>query len=543
MSRGVAVTTTGRVAGHPSERWASVPALLDERAAETPDGPAAAFPGVELTYRELAETTRRAARRLSAAGVGPGDRVGILLHDGSEPYVATGIGAMRLGAICLAINARNKSHELNYVLEHAQPAVLVTSQQFTGLIEETGLPEGCRLVVVGDDAEFAAGESRVSDEDVAALTAALDRGTTALLLYTSGTTSNPKGCLLSHGALLAEGANCVERLQATAADRLWTPLAMFHVGGWQSLMIAMTSGGCFSHVGFFDADTALDQLEHQRCTIAFPAFELIWLAVLEHERFTSADLGALRVVINVGIPERLVAMQKTLPAAIQVSCLGMTECCGSMCMGSPDDPLESRTTTSGRPLPGMELRALDPDGAPSPPGVAGELLFRGVTAFQGYYRDPENTARTVDAEGWIRTGDLVAILEDGTVQFQGRLKDMLKVGGENVSAAEIEGYLITHPAVAVASVVGAPDARYGEVAAAFVQLTPGAAVTEEELIDFCVGRIATFKVPRYVRFVDDYPVTATRKIKKFVLRDAIADELRERGVTEAPKLRSVRRGP
>ena len=180
---------------------------------------------------------------------------------------------------------------------------------------------------------------------------------------------------------------------------------------------------------------------------------------------------------------------------------------------------------------------IDPvTGAERPPGEPGEMLFRGVTRFAGYYRDPETTAAVVDEDGWVRTGDLVRREEDGTIAFVSRLKDMLKVGGENVSAAEIEGYLITHHDVSVAAVVGAPDARYGEVPAAFVQLQEGASLEEAELIDYCIGQIATFKVPRYIRFVNEFPATATAKIQKFVLRERIEAELRELGITEAPKL-------
>jgi fatty-acyl-CoA synthase len=184
----------------------------------------------------------------------------------------------------------------------------------------------------------------------------------------------------------------------------------------------------------------------------------------------------------------------------------------------------------------MELKIVDEQRIECPVGVPGELLFRGPTAFSEYYRDPENTAKTIDADGWVATGDIVRAEPDGTFSFVGRIKDMLKVGGENVSAAEIEDYLLTHPAVSVASVVAAPDARYGEVAAAYVKLAPGAEVGEEELIDYCVGQIATFKVPRYVRFVDEYPLTPTQKIQKVVLREWIAAELRERGITEAAKV-------
>jgi fatty-acyl-CoA synthase len=230
-------------------------------------------------------------------------------------------------------------------------------------------------------------------------------------------------------------------------------------------------------------------------------------------------------------------MQELLPHVSQVSCLGMTESCGSLCIGRASDSLHSRTHTSGHLLPGMEVRVIDPvTGAEQPPGQPGEMLFRGVTSFAGYYRDPETTAAVVDEQGWISTGDLVRREEDGTIGFVSRLKDMLKVGGENVSAAEIEGYLITHPGVSVAAVVGAPDARYGEVPAAFVQLHGGSTVEEQELIDYCIGNIATYKVPRYIRFVGEFPATATAKIQKFVLRERIESELRERGISEAPKL-------
>jgi fatty-acyl-CoA synthase len=531
------VTSHDPFAGHPSASRRSICSLLDRWAGESPEVAALSFPGAESSYAELRASSLEAARRLRAAGVEPGDRVAILLREASEPYVAYGLGAQRLGAICVPINARNKTHELAYVLGHSAPRLLITEPSFGELIEAAGLPEGCRAVVLGDEGDFASAAGEVTDAEIDELEARVGRDDPALLLYTSGTTANPKGCLHTHASLLAEGENCSGRIGLEAGERFWTPLAMFNVGGWQVLMSALTRGACASHVGFFDADTALDQLERERCTHAFPAFELIWLGVLEHPRFQDADLSALRVVINVGVPERMQRMQEMLPHVSQVSCLGMTESCGSLCIGRGSDSLHSRTHTSGHLLPGMEVRVVDPvTGAEQPPGQPGEMLFRGVTRFAGYYRDPETTAAVVDEDGWVSTGDLVRREEDGTIAFVSRLKDMLKVGGENVSAAEIEGYLITHPSVSVAAVVGAPDARYGEVPAAFVQLHGSASVEEQELIDYCIGNIATFKVPRYIRFVDEFPATATAKIQKFVLRERIESELKERGISEAPKL-------
>jgi fatty-acyl-CoA synthase len=233
-------------------------------------------------------------------------------------------------------------------------------------------------------------------------------------------------------------------------------------------------------------------------------------------------------------------MQERLPAAIQISSYGSTESCGFMCIGDTRDPLEARVTTSGRPLPGMELRIIDPDtGRDVEVGESGELLFRGVTRFSRYHRDPGHTATVIDADGWYHSGDLLRQDGEGRVTFTGRLKDMLKVGGENVSPAEIENYLLTHPAVQLVQVVGAPDARYIEVPCAFVELISGASATEQELIDHCLGRMATFKVPRYVRFITDWPQSGT-KIQKHLLRERIERELREAGITEAPRLSSTR---
>jgi fatty-acyl-CoA synthase len=293
--------------------------LLDAQAARTPDAPAAAFPASESSDAELAAATMLAARRLRAAGVGPGDRVGMLLREACEPYVSLGLGILRLGAICVPINARNKTHELSYVMGHAGLRLLLTSTEFEQLVDDAGLPEGCGKVIIGEDPRFEAGTDRVSTEEVAELERAVERDTPALLLYTSGTTANPKGCVHTHATLLAMGYNTSRRLELTPDDRYWTPLAMFHVGGWQVMASALSVGACFSHPGSFEAGPALSQIEHERVTVAMPAFELIWMAVLDHPHFPEADLSALRLVMNVGVPERLRRMQEILPQAVQVS--------------------------------------------------------------------------------------------------------------------------------------------------------------------------------------------------------------------------------
>ena len=233
-------------------------------------------------------------------------------------------------------------------------------------------------------------------------------------------------------------------------------------------------------------------------------------------------------------------MAARVPQAIQISTVAMTEASAYLCLGQLDDSYEQRMTTGGRPMPGMQCRVIDPEtGIDQPAGVPGELLFRGPNMFDGYFRDPELTATVIDSDGYFHTGDQVVADADGRLTFLGRLRDMLKVGGENVSAAEVEGYLVLHPSVQIVQVVGAPDAYYGEVPVAFVELAPGTSATEDELIDFCLNKIATYRVPRYVRFVETWPMSGT-KVQKFKLREQIAAELKEKGITEAPRLRSDR---
>jgi fatty-acyl-CoA synthase len=278
-------------------------------------------------------------------------------------------------------------------------------------------------------------------------------------------------------------------------------------------------------------------LEAEGCTVAMPVFDTIWLDVLDHPRYADTDLSALRMLLLLGTPESLRLTQGRMPGVTQVSGSGSTEACAQLALGSSRDPLEKRLTTCGRLVSGQEVLILDPEtGAEQPPGHSGELLFRGVGRFDGYYKEPELTAAVIDEDGWYHSGDLASMSTDGYLSYEGRLKDALKVGGENVSPMEVEDFIRTHPAVSIVSVVGAADERYGEVVAAFIELSPGATATEEEIVDFCLDRIATFKIPRYVRFVDEWPMSGT-KIAKRMLRDQISDELRAAGIRRAPPLR------
>jgi fatty-acyl-CoA synthase len=512
----------------------SLPALVDHavRAGATNE---VAFPGEHASLRRIAERSVTLARRLLGAGVRRGEFVGLLQAPSLDAF-ATLLGAMRAGAVPVPINARFRERELRHVVRDAGMRLLVTDANRA--LPDLGPDTACRVVAGVDEPAFVTGGEAVDPDEVARTLARLSADDDGLMLYTSGTTANPKGCVHRHGALVSVLRGFTERLAITPDDRLWSPLPIFHVGGIQSLGLAACAGCSVVHAGHFDPGRAIDELERERCTIAFPAFQTIWMAVLNHPRFPEADLGALRLVINVGTVGALRTMQARHPHIPQVAGYGGTESCGFATLGAPDDAEEARLTTGGAPLPGMEIRVVDPrTGADLPPGETGEFLVRGASRFVRYHGDRELTARAIDADGWFHSGDLGRADEQGRIAFVERLKDMLKVGGENVAAAEVETYLLSHPDVEVAQVVAAPDRRYDQVPAAFVQLRPGAALTEDELIAHCLGRIATYKLPRYVRFVapDAWPMSGT-KIQKFRLREQIARELRERGIEEAPRL-------
>jgi len=537
--------------------------LVDRGAAES-DGDAVLFPGERVTYPELAALTDAFARSLRGLGVAPGDTVGILMPNRLD-FVAALIGAAKLGAVAVPINGRFKEHELGHVVAHADISVLLSASARDEVVDFPGLLAGVFPDAAGqepgrlrletaprlralvhlngaragflDRRSFEEAAEGVDEAEIRLLQSRVRIRDVALLMYTSGTTAKPKGCLLSHEALVRHGAN-VQRTKfaMSAVDRFWDPLPMFHIGGITPMLGCLGLRATFVHAGHFDPLVSLHQLQDERCTVAYPAFDLIWLSILDHPRYPEFDLSRLRLVQSITTPERMRDLQQRMPWARFVTSFGATECASNLTLGGFDDDEQTRTDTLGTVVPGMELKVVDPEtGEDSPTGATGELCMRGYAMFEGYHKDPEQTALTVDGEGWFHTGDLGSLDDRGRLSYAGRLKDMLKVGGENVAAIEIEDYLVRHPAVNIVQVVAAPDARYVEVPAAFIQITPGHELTEEELQEFCIGQIATFKVPRYVRFVSDWPMSGT-KIQKFVLREQIAAELHAAGITEAPKI-------
>jgi fatty-acyl-CoA synthase len=544
---------------------------LADRHAQTSDADAIVFPDSRTTYPELSRLSTEFARALRGAGVRPGDKVGILMPN-SLDYVLALLAAGKLGAIGVPINGRFKVHELAHVIAHADVSVLLCARgpdrtvdypeligavfddlagQDPAALTLAAAPLLRQVIDLGSERpesggagmrvrdDFFAGGDSVTDAELSALQAGVRIRDVALLMYTSGTTAQPKGCLLTHESITRQARTvALTRFSLTAEDRFWDPLPLFHCGGIVPMFGCLWTGARYCHAGHFDPESSLRMLEQERVTVAYPAFETIWFGVLNHPRFEQTDLRSIRLIQNITVPERLADFEARMPWAKQVTSYGSTESATNLTFPVPDDPYEVRIRTLGSPMPGMEIKIADPEtGERLGSGVVGELCFRGYSLFEGYYKDPELTAAVIDDEGYFHTGDLASTTPEGNLVFGGRLKDILKVGGENVSAVEVEAFLATHPAIDIARVFSADDARYAEVPAVFVQTRPGVTVSEADIINFCRGQIATFKVPRYVRFVTEWPMSGT-KIQKFRLREQLAEELTSRGITEAPKLRS-----
>ncbi len=525
--------------------------LLLRAAARWPEREALVFPHARLSYRELAERACLRARALIATGVEPGDHVGILSHNLPEMIEALFACALS-GAVAVLLNARYRVDELRYVLNHADLRLLFTSTRF-GMhgdfpallsaalpgLPTNGSPPGAatsmlRTVVALERApdsgllcgeEFLARAAAVPEQRLMARRAQVALGDPCIMMYTSGTTSRPKGCRLSHEAVVRSALGMNRRLGITGDDVMWNALPMFHMASILPLLSVVWSGGCFLGDVHFDAGRALAQIHAKRATILYPAFPAIMADLLNHPEFDAQRLDSVRLVSNVAPPDTLRANMQVLPHALHVSAYGMTEASGISCHGAPEEDDETRATSCGRPYDGVQMRVVDPQsGCELGAGERGEMRIRGFSLFEGYYRDPERTAEAFDSEGWFCTGDLCSISAGGQVCYHGRLKDLLKIGGENVSPLELESFIGTHPAVQMVQVVGVSDARLQEVAAAFIQLRPGATASAHDILAFCQGRIASFKVPRHVRFVSEWPMSAT-KIQKHELRLQLEREL------------------
>ncbi|MGI9325745.1 MAG: class I adenylate-forming enzyme family protein [Pseudomonadales bacterium] len=529
--------------------------LLLRGSAKHPERDCIVLVNERATYGELEARARRVARSLIALGIQPGDRVGILMANCLD-FVDLLFGASLIGAVAVLYNARFKAREIAHVTTDSGVKIIVTNdivEQHTDYIEllrraipglidrdleaeaaSESAPQLSAVVTLGASAAAGFIERQAFFQLGAACPigavderhAQISVDDIAVMIYTSGTTAMPKGCPLTHIVLQHAGVvGGSERIGLQARDVMWGPLPMFHTAFTQPLTGILHVGGTFLSMTHFEPDAALQMIQREGATAIFPAFPTITMQLLNHPDYREDTFASIRVAINVGPPEELRQMQERMPHTRQITVFGMTETGGSVAMCEPADNLALRSECSGRALPGNEIEIRDPDtGVTLQPGEQGEIVARGRGVFSGYFNDTAKTARSFYEGGWFRTGDLGSVDAQGRVTFRGRLKDMLKVGGENVAAVEVEGFLATHPAVNLAQVVPLADEKYGEVPVAFVELTPGASTTEREIIDFCQDEIASFKIPRFVRFVDEWPMGAT-KILKYELQARIRAEL------------------
>lgn len=507
------------------------------------------FPDDRHTYATFVEAAYARAQSLAAWGVGAGDAVGILMPN-CLAYMEFVMGCSLLGALAVPMNARYKSAELQYVVEDADLKLLVTSdliseyadfgdlllRAFPQVTEHTAgeplslaaAPKLRHLVMLGAPrqgfiSEQAFTSRRVDRETVDQARVRVRVEQPAIMMYTSGTTANPKGCPLGHGLLVRNGINMNrERYFLQPEDVFWAPLPMFHMAAVLPFLCCIDAGAAMSSMTHVEPGQAIDMLERDRVAVAFPAFPTVTNDIISHEKFASADLSNLRRVNNVAPVEVLRRFQDAFPQAVQTGAYGLTEAGGVIAYNHPDEDLETRLHTCGKPFPGVDVRITDPETlAEVPVGERGEIWIKGYCVFDGYHKSPEKNAEAFH-DGWFRTGDLCSVTPEGSICYHGRIKDMLKVGGENVAALEIESFLATHPAVQLAQVVGREDPRLQEVPVAFIELKPGMQADADELLAFCQGDLASFKIPRTFYFVDSWPMSST-KVQKFKLLEQLAE--------------------
>lgn len=500
--------------------------------------------GDAITYGQLYADAETIARALLARGVDVGAHIGIMLPN-SVDYLRLYIGILVAGAVPVTLNSRYRGDEFLYALNHAEIQVLflsaspetdflsmlmqnVADLNLQGSAQNSELLKHLQhLVVVENPPAAELSLSAFTKKQASSAFPDVDEEDHAVMMFTSGTTAAPKACLVTHRSLIGNGINMVERWQMNEADKFYNPLPFFHMSVLLPLVGCILSRSELYTTRHFKAEKALEVFKRVPVTIGFFAFPTITNEIIYHPQFNQEDVKSFRIINNVAPISTLLQYEKAFPSAAGVSAYGLTECGGVSCFSNPREPMEKRLPTVGKPFSGIEIRIAD---AEDPmkilgPNEKGEIQIHGYNLFSGYYKDDEATRKTLTSDGWLRTGDLGHLDEEGYLYFVGRLKDMLKVGGENVAAAEIESLLDTHPAVEMTQIVAAPDDRLQEVAAAYVRLHANATATEEELIDFCRGKVASYKVPRYVRFVDEWPMSGT-KVQKFELRARIAAELK-----------------
>jgi fatty-acyl-CoA synthase len=523
------------------------------------DHEALCFKGRRWSFRELAEDVDRAAKGLIGLGIQPGERVGIWVPNRPE-FIHIFFGLAKIGAVIVPINTFFRTADTAYVLKQSNSSTLITVDQsgpisYLSMVWEMlpdlrepgqkerahpGFPDLKRVVVVGDPAQSGAyswqevlekGEA-VGDATLEERSDSVDPDGTVLIMYTSGTTGFPKGVMHCHNVLrnITDQAN---RMAVTLTDVTLMYLPLFHTYGlYEGLLMSMITGARQVLTERFDPEQSLTLVEQEKVTLMH-GFDTHFKDMVEFQERAPRDVSSLRTgILATGMKSSIPIARKAhrLLCPGFVSGFGMSEIGVAGCLSFLTSTEEQRTEASGFPSPGYEIKVVDPEtGEENPPETPGEILVRGYLVMQGYYNKPEETARAVDKEGWLHTGDMGLMRRDGHLRFMGRFKEMLKTGGENVDPVEVEAYLLGQPAIHQVAIVGYPDERLSEVGVAFVHLEPGESLTEAEVLRYCKGKIASYKIPRHVIFVDEYPMTASGKIQKVKLKEMALERLKRGG--------------
>ncbi len=537
-------TTIGRFLDRAVQRWGDRPALVVREQ------------NVRLSYAELGAAVDRLATALLTRGLEPGDRVGIWAPNCSE-WVLTQFATARAGLILVNINPAYRTHELEYALNQAGCSTLLLARQHKssnylemlrelapelvdaepGALQARRLP-ALRNVVLLDDASepgvqswngLLAAATAEPAEHLRRIPATLDFDDPINIQFTSGTTGQPKGATLTHHNLLNNGFFVGEAMHLTEQDRLCIPVPFYHCFGMVLGNLAcVTHGSCMVIPGAgFDPLTTLETVAEERCT-GLHGVPTMFIAELNHPRFDEFDLSSLRTGIMAGSPCPIEVMRRVVNAMHMrdvTIAYGMTETSPVSFQTTPDDPLERRVSTVGRVHPHVEVKIIDAEGHIVPRGATGELCTRGYSVMLGYWNDELRSHETIDTAGWMHTGDLAVIDAEGYANIVGRIKDMVIRGGENVYPREIEEFLYTHPQILDVQVFGVPDPKYGEELCAWIRLHEDQQLNDEDIRTFCEGRIAHYKIPRHIRFVDSYPLTVTGKVQKFHMRETMMQEL------------------
>ncbi|WP_211464257.1 AMP-binding protein [Collimonas silvisoli] len=512
---------------------------------------------IRLSYRQLQSQARQLASAMLKLGLQPGDRIGIWSHNNAE-WLLTQLATAYAGIVLVNINPAYRVSELEYALNNVGCKALISMTSFKssdylemictlapelqhaapGSLQAARLPTLKTVIQLGGDevpgmlrfADLMAGGD-AADPQLAVIGATLRASDPINIQFTSGTTGFPKGATLTHRNILNNGFFIGEAMKLSAQDRLCIPVPLYHCFGMVLGNLAcLTHGATIVYPNdAFDAFSVLQAVQEERCT-GLHGVPTMFISELDHPRFAEFDLSTLRTGIMAGSPCPIEVMKRVVRdmhlAQITIA-YGMTETSPVSCQSMTDTPLEKRVSTVGKVQPHLQVKIIDPDsGAIMPIGSSGELCTHGYSVMHGYWGDEEKTREAIDSEGWMHTGDLAIMDGEGYVNIVGRMKDMVIRGGENIYPREIEEFLYRHPAIQDVQVVGVPDQKYGEELCAWIILRPGHAADEQAIRDFCQGQIAHYKVPRYIRFVDAFPMTVTGKIQKFKIREAMKDELK-----------------